>query len=373
MRRRYKSRGPPAAEDNGDETGPNPRRSDVDTSRAPSPIVVSVPQQRVPLGGTSDAEGGRVRPVTENPRLGALSRAAKARARAYVNANFPESATRLRDLSRTVGRHLAVEDRLGALERTVYSGVSSDDSIHGWECSIHSQNGEDGILLNLFSRIGATSRTFLEFGCGTGIECNSANLALGFGWGGLLVDANENHVTKARIFIGSHLGANASRVGVRRQLVTPENINDLLAEVSPPGQELDLLSIDVDSIDYWIWDAVRGFQPRVVVVEYNASLGPTRSVSVASHLGFDPFSYHPSGFYHGASLEALRKLGTSRGYQLIGCDSSGVNAFFVRRDCGSGLPDLDALAAYVPNAWRRHPAPPDQQFDLIRHLPFTNV
>ena len=133
------------------------------------------------------------------------------------------------------------------------------------------------------------------------------------------------------------------------------------------GGDIDLLSIDVDSIDYWIWDAVEGFRPRVVVCEYNSSFGPRRSVTVSRRDGFDPFALHPSGYYHGASLTALHKLATARGYQLIGCESAGANAFFVRRDCAGGLPDLDPIQVFVPHLFAvrgpggavpSHPTPP---------------
>lgn len=298
---------------------------------------------------------------------------AKAQVRTYLNENHPERATRIRDRLMEFRRLRSVEDRIGSLERAVYRGVSADWSIHDWETKIWSQNGEDGILLNLFSRIGASSRRFLEFGCGTGLECNSANLALGFGWSGLLLDANATHIRKARTFFDDHLGRHSDRVELRSGFVTPGNINDLLADVTPAGEDLDLLSIDVDSIDYWIWAAVDGYRPRVVVCEYNASFGPKRSVVVSSREGFDPFAQHPSGYYHGASLAALHKLAASRDYQLIGVDSAGVNAFFVRRDCGQGLPDLDAAEAFVPNAWRADPADPEDQFRLIEHLPLTEV
>ena len=306
-------------------------------------------------------------------KLAGVADSAKARARAYLNEHHPERATRIRARLLEFRRFRSVEDRIASLERAVYDGVTADQSIHDWEISIWSQNGEDGILLNLFSRIGATSRRFLEFGCGTGLECNSANLALGFGWSGLLLDGNGTHVAKARTFFHDHLGPDAGRVQLRASFVTPENINDLLGEVTPEGGDLDLLSIDVDSIDYWIWDAVDGFRPRVVVCEYNASFGPKRSVTVTPRDGFDSYAKHASGFYHGASLTALHKLGAGRDYQLVGCDSAGVNAFFVRRDCANGLPDLDPAQAYVPNAWRADPADPEEQFRHIQHLPLTEV
>jgi hypothetical protein len=299
---------------------------------------------------------------------------AKRWARTYLNEHHPEHATRIRDRLMEFRRLRSIQDRIGSLERSVYAGVSADSTIHDWEAKIRSQNGEDGILLNLFSRIGATSRRFLEFGCSSGLECNSANLALGFGWSGLLLDADQASVTKARIFFDDHLGAHGDRVEIRCDFVTPENINNLLADVTPESGDIDLLSIDVDSIDYWIWDAIDPkFRPRVVVSEYNAGFGPKRSLTVTPREGFDPFDKHPSGYYHGASVAALHKLATSRDYQLIGCDSQGVNAFFVRRDCAAGLPDLDPAEAYRPNTWRKETPDPEEQFRLIEHLPLTEV
>lgn len=304
-------------------------------------------------------------------RRARLTDIAARRARGYLNEHHTERATRIRERILQFHRLLTIEERIGGLERAVYDGVSGAPLIRQWETKIWSQNGEDGVLLNLFSRIGTTSRTFLEFGCGTGLECNSVNLALGFGWTGLLLDANPTHVRKARTFLGDHLGQGQDRVAVRSDFVTPENINALLGEATPAGADIDLLSIDVDSIDYWIWRAVEGFRPRVVVCEYNPSFGPTRSVTVSSRAAFDPFTVHPSGYYHGASLTALYKLAAARDYQLIGCESAGANAFFVRRDCAKGLPDLEPEPVFVPHS--RRAGTPEEQFRLIQHLPLTEV
>jgi hypothetical protein len=204
------------------------------------------------------------------------------------------------------------------------------------------------------------------------VECNSNNLALGFGWSGLLLDWDELNVAKARRFLGASLGHNAQRVEVRQELVTPENINALVREAMGDSAELDLLSIDVDGNDYWIWAAVEGSPARVVVVEYNSTFGPERAVTVQFDREFDRNAKHPSGYYHGASLEALRRLGTSRGYQLVGCDSAGVNAFFVRADLAGGLPVLSSSQAFVPIRERAAVAPAEQ-IRLIGHLPLVEV
>src|SRR5262245_37269556 len=54
-----------------------------------------------------------------------------------------------------------------------------------------SENGEDGILLYLFSVIGTTNKQSVEMCAGDGVECNTANLIINHGWKGLLFDGND--------------------------------------------------------------------------------------------------------------------------------------------------------------------------------------
>jgi hypothetical protein len=264
----------------------------------------------------------------------------------------------------------------GLLLRDRYTDLaSSDDPRSGlgrWEARVFSQNGEDGILLHLFSRIGVADRTFVEFGVGDGTECNTANLSINFGWRGLLMDRDEEAVERARRFYESVLEARASELRIVPCAVTAENIDEVLAAEGARG-EIDLLSIDIDGNDYWVWRAITAVDPRVVVIEYNASFGPDRSMTVAYDPGFDRFAKHPSGYYHGASLAAQAKLGAEKGYVLVGCDSNGVNAFFVRRDVAEGrLPAVTAKDAYVPDYRRRHLGV-EEQFALVKDLPFEEV
>jgi len=46
------------------------------------------------------------------------------------------------------------------------------------EFKIYSQNGEDGILDYIFSKIGVKNKKFIEFGIQDGKECNTANLSI---------------------------------------------------------------------------------------------------------------------------------------------------------------------------------------------------
>lgn len=101
-------------------------------------------------------------------------------------------------------------------------------------------------------------------------------------------------------------------VRVRHAWIDQENVDGLIRENMGAG-EIDLLSIDVDGNDYWLWKAISSISPRLIVVEYNASFGPVRSVTVPYDPMFDRHRKHPSGFYHGMSLRAAEKLADAKG------------------------------------------------------------
>lgn len=169
-----------------------------------------------------------------------------------------------------------------------------------------SQNGEDGILEAIFAVIGTTNRFCVEFGVGDGRVCNTRRL-LERGWTGLRMDPED-----------------PPGEGIRREFVTAENIEGLFAKYGVPPV-FDLLSVDVDGNDYWLWKAIAAYRPRAVVVEYNATVPPSESRTIP----YDPAFRWDGTDYFGASLRALEKLGREKGYVLVGCDSRGVNAFFV--------------------------------------------
>jgi len=211
-----------------------------------------------------------------------------------------------------------------------------------------SQNGEDGIILHLLSRLGVTAGcTSVEIGAGDGRECNTAMLTVHFGWRGLLVDGDAGHVQTARRFYRRRLGTEEGRVSIVQAIVTAENINRLLARQGWTG-EVDLLAIDIDGMDYWVWAALEQVSPRVVVIEFNPGLGAERAVVVPYRPDFDRFAADPTGCFFGASLAALAKLGAVRGYVLVGCDSTGTNAFFVRADQAVGVVDEVTPVAALP-------------------------
>lgn len=194
---------------------------------------------------------------------------------------------------------------------------------------VYSQNDEDGIIEEIFNRIGTTNKIFVEFGVGNGLECNSHYL-LHKGWRGVWLEGSEKNVKEmAEKF--SHVIASGKLNG-GRAFITRKNINDLISGSGTAGI-IDLLSIDVDGNDYHIWQAINVVQPRVVIIEYNAKFPP-------NHEWVMPYKENHAWDgtdCHGASLKALEILGRQLGYQLVGTNLSGVNAFFVQQELAKNL------------------------------------
>src|SRR3989344_932804 len=170
-----------------------------------------------------------------------------------------------------------LEERLTSLFLSYYnhltaSNLSQKTVFKNAEFKLYSRHGGDGIIAHIFSKIGIASNTFFEIGMENGQECNTANLALNFGWRGLMIDANEEWIKSAQAFYREKLGGKSRNVKAITSFVTAENINQSLVSNGFRG-EIDLLSIDIDSNDYWVWRSITAINPRVVVMEYNAALG----------------------------------------------------------------------------------------------------
>lgn len=221
--------------------------------------------------------------------------------------------------------------------RTALNALRALANLDVTEKKISSQNGEDGVLAAIFGAIGVTNRYVVEFGAENGTECNSANL-LRQGWSGLLLDADDHPGTT-----------------VRREFITAENVNDVFAKHGIP-REFDLLSIDIDGNDYYVWRALNN-RPRVVVIEYNASMPPELSRAIV----YDPKFKWDNTDYFGASLRALAELADRKGYELVYCERAGGNAFFIAR---SALPP-----GFVPKPLAEIYRPPNYFYQGLRHRP----
>jgi hypothetical protein len=216
---------------------------------------------------------------------------------------------------------------------------------HGFK--IFSQSDEDGIIQEIFRRIGTTDRRFIEFGVEDGTESNT-RLLLMLGWTGLWLDGSPENVRR--------MDERAEGASTAALFITAENIDGVLGKwaggTPEAPAEIDLLSIDIDRNDYWIWQAIRSLNPRVVIVEYNASYPPPIQFVVP----YQPEATWDGSNYFGASLSSMVKLGHEKGYALVGCNLAGVNAFFVRNDLLSGF--------HEPYTAEEHYEPPRYELGL---------
>lgn len=219
---------------------------------------------------------------------------------------------------------------LSAIELERYREVRTggDRSRLEWSgFKVYSQSDEDGILAHIFGIIGTTDRRFVEFGCEAGLENNTRYL-LEQGWSGLWMEGNPSYAHSVRAFFPEALAS--ARLKFRETFVSPANINPLLTEHGFAG-EIDLLSIDIDSNDHHVFDAITAISPRVVCLEHNHTFPP----GVEWSMPYDPdFRWDPASGTapYGASISSMAALAARKGYVLVGCGLCSANGFYVRSD-----------------------------------------
>jgi len=227
------------------------------------------------------------------------------------------------DTGITTQNQLLIE---GYLNKHLYDNPKylTNEYLNKYEFQAFSQFGEDGIIREIFDRIGVTNRYFVEFGVEDGTETNTTYL-LYQNWNGLWIDGSEKNKLKIE---GSFAKSIQERkLKIVHQFITAENIETIFKENNVPV-EFDLLSIDIDRNDHHVWNAICNFNPRLVIIEYNAIFRPPTEfiVNYNSSLIWDKTSNF------GASLESYCKLAEEKGYKLVATCFAGVNAFFLKKE-----------------------------------------
>ncbi len=235
---------------------------------------------------------------------------------------------RLENLQKKWHRELAdlvVAVGADAIRRAVLASPRYADprclSQHGGK--IYSQNDEDGIIAEIFRRIGTSSRRFLEIGIGDGLENNTLALLLQ-GWSGTWIDGSAENARRIRARFAPLLAD--GRLKFIEAFVARGNIASLLGEAHGTD-DLDFFSLDIDGNDYHILAAIP-LRARVVALEYNAKFPPPIEWAVK----YDESRAWNGTDQFGASLASFARLLAEKGYSLVGCNLSGINAFFVRND-----------------------------------------
>lgn len=196
-----------------------------------------------------------------------------------------------------------------------------------YEFKIFSQWGEDGIIQFLINNIKINNKTFIEFGIEDFFESNCRFLLQKDNWNGFVIDGSIQNIQRLKnsYFYWMHsLNAICS-------FITKENINELLS-MSGFDKDVGILSIDIDGVDYFVLENLTDWTPRILIVEYNSIFGINKPVSVPYSSTFIRNKFHYSNLYYGASLPAFVYLASKMNMALVGINSAGSNAFFVRRD-----------------------------------------
>jgi hypothetical protein len=245
------------------------------------------------------------------------------------------------------------------------------------EFQVFSQNGEDGIIQYLVSKIPIGTPSFVEVGVQDYSESNTRFLLVNNYWRGLIVDCGSNHLTYLR----------QQSIGWQRDIrglsafVTAANINELLGEAGFMG-DMGLFSLDIDGNDYWVLQALTVIAPRIVIVEYNSIFGPAAAVTIPYDPQFQRTRAHYSNLYYGASLSALTLLMEDKGHALVGVNRAGNNAFFVRRDLLGSIREVSPRECYVASPFAEARGPDGSltythdmaaRVALIGHLPVYDI
>lgn len=216
------------------------------------------------------------------------------------------------------------------------------DNLRDTEFKVFSQWGEDGIIQYLISKIDVPRKIFIEFGVGNYTEANTRFLLMNNHWSGLVIDSSQpgiDYIKKDDIYWKYDLNAVCEHI-------TKDNINQILKD-NVKESDIGLLSIDIDGNDYWMWKEINVVKPRIVICEYNSIFGCERFVTVPYDKNFNRTKKHFSNLYFGASLPALCLLAEEKGYDFVGCNLAGNDAFFVRKDLSNPFRLCDYAKDYV--------------------------
>jgi len=242
----------------------------------------------------------------------------------------------------------ALKINIGTLHTEINNSKLNFSKINEFEFRVFSQFGDDGIIQYLIKNIEIPQKTFIEFGVGDYFESNTRFLLEKDNWSGLVIDGSYTNIQKikaAYFFWKFDLSCLA-------QFITKNNISKLLKPYVDKWSGLGLLHIDIDGNDYWIWEKL-DLKPVIVILEYNSLFGFDRAITVPYSDSFQRTKAHHSNLYFGSSLKALYNLSIKKGYDFIGCNSSGNNAYFILKEyMNSNLNSVSLQEGFVMSKFR---------------------
>ena len=217
---------------------------------------------------------------------------------------------------------------------------------------VFSQNGEDGILQYLFKSLELNYIKFVEIGTEDYSESNTRYIFETMRCEGLIIDPLKNLENLVKKNVSKFWRNNLVIINT---FVTPDNINSLLDE-NKYNSNIDLFSLDIDGIDYWIIKKIKKNISKIFIAEYNPFFGPELEITVPNINNFHRTSYHYSNLCWGVSLKSLIKIMIEKNYTFVGSNDLRNNAFFVSNDYVDKLkikkPNIQNLSEFTNASFR---------------------
>jgi hypothetical protein len=239
----------------------------------------------------------------------------------------------------------------------------------GFRC--YSQFEEDGIILYLLACIGKKTRSVVEICCGSGSESMAANLIINHGYKGYLFDGDEKNVNAAKSFFSSQKDCMFNLPSIKKQWITKNNVNQTLIDSGIQG-EVDVLSLDIDGNDYYIWEEINVINPRVCVFETHSIVPSNLSITIPYKDDFYAMDKDKiEREFRSASLLAMVKLSKKKGYTMVGSHKHGFNVFFVRDDLLNDLLPRPTIEEIHDNECTR--VAQKTRWPLVKNYPWVKV
>ena len=211
---------------------------------------------------------------------------------------------------------------------------------------IFSQNGEDGILDYLLTCLKIDKPKFIEIGVGDYHESNTRFIFERTSCKGLIIDIIEDFKKK----VSQNTKVWRGDLNILSKKIDSENFIPTIKEYNFKDN-VDIFSIDVDGIDYWILEKIPKKFSKIIVAEFNPYFGSELSITVPNDPNFNRTNYHYSNLCFGASLKAIIELLSKKGFIFLGTNLFRNNVFFVNEDFKDQLsidfPDTKDLSKFT--------------------------
>tara|TARA_B100000989_G_scaffold269431_1_gene224828 strand:- start:370 stop:1206 length:837 start_codon:yes stop_codon:yes gene_type:complete len=226
------------------------------------------------------------------------------------------------------------------LKELLIQNYSKDNPLLKYEYQTFSQNGEDGIINEIFKRLSITKGEFIEIGTGGGSE-NNTRLLLELGWRGTWIDGNPNCLKSINNDFTHFISS--KKLTAQLKIVDSDNINSILKE-NNSSPDVDLLSLDLDLTTHLVWESLTYITPKVLVIEYNGFFPKNTlwQAKIKDNQSWD------GSINMGASLSSIIKISEDKNYKFIGTELSGTNAFFVHESLENHFSDFLNNCSHEP-------------------------